>query len=440
MPTENEHRARLEALRALKAYGQSTSVRAVLRKSDQDSWVSADAQPMVHSLLLGVVRFLNTIDFILLKVMGHKRSSELSPQERSSLRLATYEGRWLQTPLGVIVEEYLGSTPQLVPMASAAVSLDLEKSIRNLKPVERYSISLAHPSFLVRTLLDNLPRSEAISLMKQNNMAHDYYVRANTFKNGHEDVIPSFAEMRVNLQPDPDVQGLYRVNRGIESIVGSSQFKDGEIMVQDKASVLTVMTLAPRPGETVWDACASPGMKTQLMWELMKGRGRLVATDIYSNRVRLGLERSRLLGCEGVEWLQADASRSPVLGADRILVDAPCTSTGVLRSHPSFKWRLNKARLLDIMSIQNKILDGVLTAYVNRPGTEIVYATCSLLPHEGESQIDSAMTRHRFELVQGLIADSPGYPGFKCSKSVCRLFPHRHATSGFFIAHLRIIR
>jgi 16S rRNA (cytosine967-C5)-methyltransferase len=176
------------------------------------------------------------------------------------------------------------------------------------------------------------------------------------------------------------------------------------------------------------------------MWELMKGRGRLVATDIYSNRVRLGLERSRLLGCEGVEWLQADASRSPVLGADRILVDAPCTSTGVLRSHPSFKWRLNKARLLDIMSIQNKILDGVLTAYVNRPGTEIVYATCSLLPHEGESQIDSAMTRHRFELVQGLIADSPGYPGFKCSKSVCRLFPHRHATSGFFIAHLRIIR
>ncbi len=430
----------METLRALEAYDRSTSVRSVLRKHDQDSWISTDAQPIMHSLTLGVVRFFNTIDFILLKVAGSKRLSELSARERSSLRLAVYETRWLQTPLEVISKDYLGQMPHLLPLVSSALSLDLQRSTRNLKPIERLSISLAHPSFLVRTLLDNLPRAEAISLMEHNNAAHDYYVRANTIKSGDEDVISCLADSGAQLEPDPDVQWLYRVNRGIESIVRSDEFRDGRVLIQDKASILTVITLNPRPGETVWDACASPGMKTQLICELMTGRGRIVATDIYSNRVRMGHERSGLLGCEEVEWVQADASRSPVVGANKILVDAPCTSTGVLRSHPSFKWRLNKARLLAIMSVQNKILDGVLTAYADKPGTEIVYATCSLLPHEGESQIDSAMLKHKFELLQSPVPNSPGYPNFKCSQKVCRLFPHKHATSGFFIAHLRIIQ
>jgi 16S rRNA (cytosine967-C5)-methyltransferase len=440
MSRDFERTAHLQALKALEDYDRSTSIRSVLRKMDRDSWISTEAQPVMHSLTLGVVRFLNTIDFILLKVVGSRRLSEMSSHERSSLRLAVYETRWLQTPIEIITEDYLGSMPHLVPFVSSAVSLDLQKSTRNLKPVERLSISLAHPSFVVRTLLDNLPRAEAISLMEHNNAAHDYYVRPNALKSGNEDVISSLSHYGAELESDPDVQRLYRVNRGIKSIVGSKEFKDGEVLIQDKASVLTVITLNPLPGETVWDACASPGMKTQLICELMKQKGHVVATDIYSNRARMGRERCELLGCEEVEWVQADACKSPVSGADKILVDAPCTSTGVLRSHPSFKWRLNKARLLAIMSVQNKILDGVLTAYTDKPGTEIVYATCSLLPHEGESQIDSAMLRHKFDLLQGPVPNSPGYPNFKCSQKVCRLFPHRHATSGFFIAHLRITR
>jgi len=440
MPREPERIAHLETLEALEAYDKSASVRSVLRVQDRDSKISTGARPIMHSLTLGVVRFLNTIDFILLKIMGSKPLSKLSPHERSAMRLAVYESRWLRTPLEVISANYLGSMPHLLPLISSALSLDLQKSIRNLKPIERLSISLAHPSFIVKTLLDNLPRAEAISLMEHNNAGHDYYVRANALKSGTTDMFSSLANSGAQLRPDPDVQGLYRVNRGIESIVGSNEFRDGTVLIQDKASVLTVMVLNPRPGETVWDACASPGMKTQLIYEFMKGSGRVTATDIYSNRVRMGRDRSRLLGCDAVEWLQADASRSPVVGADKILIDAPCTSTGVLRSHPSFKWRLNKARLLAIMSIQNKILDGVLTAYADKPGTEIVYATCSLLPHEGESQIDSAMTRHRFELLQVPVPNSPGYPNFKCSQKVCRLFPHKHATSGFFIAHLQITR
>ncbi len=197
-------------------------------------------------------------------------------------------------------------------------------------------------------------------------------------------------------------------------------------------------TLGPQPGEKIWDSCAAPGMKTQLIAEMMKGQGTIVATDVYAERVRAASDRAQFLRAEQIQWLQADATKPMVFDADKILIDAPCTSTGILQVYPSFKWRLNKKTLFALMTIQNKILDGILTAYQDKPGTEIVFSTCSILPHEGESQIDSAMERHDIELIEPFPFGDAGYPKFKCSKYVKRLFPHKHNTSGFFIAKLRI--
>jgi 16S rRNA (cytosine967-C5)-methyltransferase len=213
---------------------------------------------------------------------------------------------------------------------------------------------------------------------------------------------------------------------------------NGQVLVQDKGSVAVAYALDPRPGMKVWDACAAPGMKTQLLWELMEREGVLHATDINSVRLESAKKRAARLGYDEALFSEADAVEAPIEGADLILIDAPCTSTGMLRSHPSYKWRLNKKTMFSLMSIQNKILDGVLAAYADKPGTEIVYATCSLLPHEGESQIDSAMTRHSFDLLQIPLEGSEGYSGFECSDKVLRLFPHRHNSNGFFIAKLRI--
>ena len=205
-------------------------------------------------------------------------------------------------------------------------------------------------------------------------------------------------------------------------------------MIQDKSSVLAVHALAPEPGDTIWDSCAAPGIKTQLTWEKMHGEGQLVASDIHLGRIRNAKNLSMVMGMEDVQWVHADASKPTVNKANKILIDAPCSSTGMLRSHPTFKWRLNKKTLFSLMTIQNKILDGIIAAYAGQPDTEIVYATCSLLPHEGESQIDSIIARHNVELLEMPIIGSPGYSGFQCSEKVRRLFPHKHGCNGFFIA------
>jgi 16S rRNA (cytosine967-C5)-methyltransferase len=263
-------------------------------------------------------------------------------------------------------------------------------------------------------------------------------LRVNRLLEGHETILEDLEGKGIKVESDPSIPNLLRLDSDAQSLFGLPEFMNGQVLVQDKGSVAVAYALDPRPGMKVWDACAAPGMKTQLLWELMEREGVLHATDINSVRLESAKKRAARLGYDEALFSEADAVEAPIEGADLILIDAPCTSTGMLRSHPSYKWRLNKKTMFSLMSIQNKILDGVLAAYADKPGTEIVYATCSLLPHEGESQIDSAMTRHSFDLLQIPLEGSEGYSGFECSDKVLRLFPHRHNSNGFFIAKLRI--
>ncbi|UCH05696.1 MAG: RsmB/NOP family class I SAM-dependent RNA methyltransferase [Candidatus Thorarchaeota archaeon] len=416
----------------------SKSMRILLRSADQEGLVTGINRGYIESRSLGVVRFLNTIDYIIMKALGRREVSDLGVRDRSLLRLATYEGRWPRIPLDVIRSTILDTSPHLAETAVRAVELDLESHLRNLSQVKALSLGLSHPTFLVKTLLENLPQTDAINLMRRNNGSRDYFLRVNRLLEGHETVIRNLEDKGIKVEPDPKIPSLFRLGSEAQKLFGMPEFANGQVLVQDKGSVAVAYALGPRPGMTVWDACAAPGMKTQLLWELMECEGVLHATDINSVRLERAKKRATLLGYDKVRFSEADAVEAPIEDADLILIDAPCTSTGMLRSHPSYKWRLNKKTLFSLMSIQNKILDGVLTAYANRPGTEIVYATCSLLPHEGESQIDSAMTRHSFDLLEIPLEGSKGYAGFECSDEVIRLSPDKHNSNGFFIAKLRI--
>jgi 16S rRNA (cytosine967-C5)-methyltransferase len=415
----------------------SVSMRELLRGIDSDLEDDIPTRGYVESRSLGVIRFLNTIDFIAIRALGRRNLSDLKALDQSLLRLAIYENRWLKTPINNTLASLLQSHG-LSRVVDTASKIDLRKKTKNMSPSNALSIMFSHPSFLVDTFLEHLGRDETIDLMQHNNRPRDYFVRVNTLLSDYDEVVSLLENEGVILASESSVSGLFRVVKGVNPLFSSNAFKTGRILVQDKGSVIVGQALDAKSGMKVWDACAAPGMKTHLIWESMNGQGQLVATDINAVRLEVAKRRCSSLGCEGVEFMEADASIAPVTDAERIIIDAPCTSTGILRSHPSYKWRLNKDMLMSIMSIQNKILDGILSAYSERPGTEVVFATCSLLPHEGESQIDSAMTRHPIELMQIPLEGSQGYPGFECSEKAIRLFPHRENSNGFFIAKMRI--
>lgn len=429
--------SRADAIDALVEYEQSnTSMKTILRKMQTTSADFPDFSAHTNLLSLSVIRFRNTIDFLITRFLGKRKLHDLSPRDRNTLRVALYEVRWLKTDYEVTLSRYSEVNECYREEFQRACSVNLDDVIKRMPIDNRLSLRLAHPTFLVKTLLERLPREEAVQLLTANNQKRTYYIRPNGLHNNHETVLSSLEG--VQLLKDPDVPSVYRILEGVDSVVKSKQFKDGKVLIQDKASVVTVNALNPQPGQKIWDACAAPGMKTQLIAERLEGQGEVVASDVYEDRVKLAHARSKQLNADSVEWIQADATKPRILDADKILIDAPCTSTGILQAYPSFKWRLNKETLFALMTIQNKILDGVLTAYTDRPDTEIVFSTCSILPHEGESQIDSAMKRHNIEFLPLPDYGNPGYSDFECTKRVKRLFPHRHSCSGFFIARFRI--
>ena len=428
--------ARLDALEALIQYDRSsTSMKTLLREMQTASPDSPDSQFHTQSLALSTVRFRNTIDFIISRSLGKRKLSDLTPRARNVLRLALYEFRWLNHDLDQILTFYPEIESYLSEFRRALV-VNLDEVIEGMPVVNRLSLKHSHPTFLVKTLLDNLSLDETVQLLVANNKKRIYYIRPNRLYDDYETTFESIADTK--MKRDPDIPEVSRIIEGVDSIVQSSLFKDGRLLIQDKSSVATVNALDPQPGQKIWDACAAPGMKTQLIAERMNGQGQVIATDVYEDRVKTARERSQHLNALQIEWKHADATKPVVHDADKILIDAPCTSTGILQAYPSFKWRLNKETLFALMTVQNKILDAILTDYADRPGTEIVFSTCSILPHEGESQIDSALKRHNIEILKPLDFGSSGYPDFDCSKKVQRLFPHKHDSSGFFIARLRI--
>ena len=427
---------RADAIEALNRFEQSsTSMKTLLREMQTTSADSIDSQIHIQSLVLSIIRFRNTLDYLLSRTLGKTTIQRLSIKNKNILRLLLYEAKWLNSD----VEDFTSLYSDVKPFESKlkkAIAIDLDTAFQRMPEVNRLSLRYSHPTFIVKTLLDNLTVKETVELLKANNQKRTYYIRPNMLYKNVDSILNSLTD--VHLEQDPDIPEISRVVKGISHVVSSDHFQEGRILIQDLASVLTVKSLDPQPGEKVWDSCAAPGMKTQLIAEMMMGQGEIIATDVYEDRVRDARKRAELLNASHVQWLQADATKPVVLDADKILIDAPCTSTGILQAYPSFKWRLNKEALFALMTIQNKLLDGILTAYRDKPGTEIVFSTCSILPHEGESQIDSAMTRHNIELVEPYPYGDTGYPKFKCSKYVKRLFPHKHNTSGFFIAKMRI--
>ncbi|MCK5640937.1 MAG: RsmB/NOP family class I SAM-dependent RNA methyltransferase, partial [Gammaproteobacteria bacterium] len=352
--------------------------------------------------------------------------------------VVVFASRWRGLSPKPTAMAVLASQGRLVSVAIRAAGLDIQDVTSRMPETNRLSVALAHPTFMVDTLLQNLPRTDAIALMEANNHMRNQYLRVNTLKADVAETLLNLYELGVELVEDQDTPGVFAITSGFGALVTSELFEKGSVLVQDKSSVLTVQALGLTSDDIVWDACAAPGMKTHRIEELMNSRRAIYATDIHEGRLATAKERSRILGMSCTQWIHADAITCPVTNASKILIDAPCSSSGLIRSHPSFKWRLNKQSLMSLMAIQNKILDGILSGYSELPGTELVYATCSILPHEGESQIDSAMTRHDFALLDLPFESSGGYPGFRCSDKVRRLFPHKDRTNGFFMARLRI--
>ena len=188
-----------------------------------------------------------------------------------------------------------------------------------------------------------------------------------------------------------DLNGFVRLPRG-RKVTEVEGFAEGAFVVQDPATAESVALLDIAPGQSVLDFCAAPGGKTaQIAWRL-NGTGRLVAQEVNPKRLVRLKENQARLRLDSVEVTQSVASIGGRTVFDRVLVDAPCSNTGVLRRRPDARWRWSVDHLKQLVGLQAQILDAA-AAHV-APGGRLVYSTCSNEPEENGEQVAAFLARH----------------------------------------------
>ncbi|MFH0799445.1 MAG: RsmB/NOP family class I SAM-dependent RNA methyltransferase [Pseudomonadota bacterium] len=175
-----------------------------------------------------------------------------------------------------------------------------------------------------------------------------------------------------------------------------SAYRSGAVEVQDEGSQLAVIAADPRPGEMVFDACAGAGGKGLMMAMLMRGSGRIVASDTVGVKLKELGRRAMRAGASMIEVLEhKELRRSGLKGKfDVVFVDAPCSGTGTLRRSPDLKWRIDESGIREGAERQ-RLLISEYAAWV-RPGGRLIYATCSILPEENERVVEWFIDREGF--------------------------------------------
>ncbi|WP_299847217.1 RsmB/NOP family class I SAM-dependent RNA methyltransferase [uncultured Roseovarius sp.] len=212
-------------------------------------------------------------------------------------------------------------------------------------------------------------------------------------------------------------------------------FETGDWWVQDAAAALPIQVLRPQPGEKILDLCAAPGGKTL---QLAAAGANVTALDLSERRMQRVTENLKRTGLEAT-CVVGDALEHQGF-YDAVLLDAPCSATGTIRRHPDLAYAKDGSDFGELIALQARMIDHALTLL--KPGGRLVYCTCSLLPDEGECQVDEALARHDGLHTDADALNLPGVdPAWITEEGGLRLRPDYWAEQGgmdgFYIACLR---
>ena len=301
--------------------------------------------------------------------------------------------------------------------------------------------------FLMDRVLEIFAPHEAVEFLDAMEKERPLTLRCNMLKAKRRDLVQNLTKRGISVEPLEKWTkvGLqvfdHKVNVG-----ATMEYLAGQYMVQAAASFLPVMALAPQEGEKILDMAAAPGGKTTHICQLMKNTGIVVANDVSEARCkslsaniqRLGITNAIVTNYDGVGFQRV------MHHFDRILLDSPCTGTGVISRDKSIKTSKELADVQRVSLQQRKLLLEAIDCL--KVGGVVVYSTCSWLVEENEAVVDYALARRDVEIVEmGLPFGRPGFTKYRHNRFAAsvehtrRYFPHVHNMDGFYVAKLRKI-
>lgn len=367
-----------------------------------------ERRPLAQELCYGTLRWWPRLAFLLEQLLD-KPLKARDVELRCLMMIGLYQLSDMTIPPHAVVSETVAVTRLIKKeWARGLVNAVLRRFQREREALEsrfaeQQSAAHAHPPWLLALLQQAWP-DDWRAIVEANNQRPPMSLRNNRRRQSRESYLEMLRQAGLPATPSghcPDALTLERPV-AVEQLPG---FGEGRVSVQDAAAQLAATLIAPQPGMRVLDACAAPGGKTGHLLEICS-EIELIALDIEEQRLARAGQNLERLGLRAT-LLAADAATperwwdgNPF---DRILLDAPCSASGVIRRHPDIKL-LRRAEDIDrLVALQRRILDALWPLL--RPGGMLLYATCSVLPQENSEQLANFLARQDDATEQPLAAE-----------------------------------
>ena len=382
MPAKNYH-VRQAAVSALRAWAKGHDyAESLIERHAQRRLLSSPDRGLLQAILFGILRHRRLLDHWI----GKLREGKLDQETRDVLRVGLCQILILNLPDHAAVNETVEAGKANVrSLINAVLRRAITARKRLLDDVAELppTIIYSHPDWLFNRWKATFGKANTIALMAWNNQPAETFFRVNP-------LAPPPATLPGT--PLEDAPGFFK----LEGPLPGDLLAAGSVYIQDPATRHAVELLDPQPGERILDACAAPGGKAFLIAAAQGGAANLTCTDSNEKRLprlRQNLERlhAGAATIETHDWTQAAPARWH--GAfDGILLDVPCSNTGVIRRRVDVRWRLQATDIDQLVRTQRLILENALLCL--KPGGRLVYSTCSLEPAENLGQIEGVLAAH----------------------------------------------
>ena len=384
---------------------------------------------LCHELVCGVVRWQATLDRLIARKTTPGR--EPRPALVNLLRLGLYQIFWLdRIPPHAAVHETVEQAKRSGYVSqSGFINAILRAYLREFDEVKKIladmkisqpALGWSHPEWLVERWRKHFGDEKTRALLEWNNTPPKTFARVNTLKTDAAKLIERWREENVEYDfctRDWTGENLAFELKSHPPLNSLGSFRAGGFYIQDPSTLLAPALLDAKPGETILDLCAAPGGKATFIAQQMNNDGKIVAHDSFADRLKLIRENCTRLGVTCAE-VTATFNFQPAT-FDRVLVDAPCSNTGVMRRRVDLRWLIQPTEIERLRTTQLTLLKQAAT--VLKPGGVIVYSTCSLEPEENS------------EVVKEFLAANPNFK----LETERQLLPFADGVDGAYVARLK---
>lgn len=445
MSDKNVRKVALEVLLRVEKEGGFSHL--LLSQEMKKSNVASIDEGLLTEIVYGTMERKLTLDFYLEPFIS--KPQKVNEWVRMLLRMSLFQMEYLdKVPSYAVINEAVNIAKQkghrgIASFVNGVLRSIQRKGVPSLSsikdPVERLAIETSHPVWLVKRWIASFGFEVTKEMCEKNLEKKPISIRVNTLKTTKQEVLTRLEEEKIEAVPSSLIDDAIIIHHG--NILKTQLLEEGYITIQDVSSMLAAQSLQVSEEMSVLDACSAPGGKATFLAEQMNNTGTVYAYDLHKNKINLITDQANRLGLSNIVIKVQDARKIQHIHEqeffDRILIDAPCSGLGVIRSKPDIKYNKKKEDLERLQSIQLNILQEV--APLLKKDGKLVYSTCTVDPAENEEVVKQFL-----QLQPTYKVDETWLEGLQQSKyeranvTECgvQLFPQTFNSDGFFMTRL----